>query len=271
MKYYSFFLVMVFFTVSCTGVDSGHRGVKIQYGGKTDLEQTYNEGLHSGFNWLWDDMVEYDVREQTMVQKFEFNDKNEMTTGVELALDFRLDPERVNYIHSKVTDYYVKVQKTLKSAGKEVVPQYTAAELNKFKRTEAESKLSKILEEELPDFYVQFARLQITDVDIPKAVSDLAEQTAVQLGKNKLASKKEEEKKFLANAVVAEATGKFKADSINVEAMKLKAQPKLLELRQIEAFEEFAKKGISPYGSGNVYGSETAVVKGLPGFPVGKN
>ena len=62
-----------------------------------------------------------------------------MVTKVELALDYKLDRTKVNFIHKEISDIETKILKTLKSAGKEVVPQYSAIELNITKRNEAES------------------------------------------------------------------------------------------------------------------------------------
>ncbi len=142
---------------SCETVPPGHRGVEVSWGGKTNMQEVYPEGLTWGFHWLFDDLVPYDVRQNTLVQKFEFNDKNNMVTPVEIALDYNLSPDKVNLLHTSVKDIETKIQKTLKSAGKEVVPQYSAVDLNISKRTEAEDRLAKILSEELPDFYVEFA------------------------------------------------------------------------------------------------------------------
>lgn len=252
----------VIFAVSCTTVEPGHKGVEVSWGGKTNMNVIHPEGMNMGVHWIWDDMVEYDVREKTMTHKFEFNDKNNMTTTVELALDYNVSPNQVNLLHTQITDVETKIVKTLKSAGKEVVPQYSAVELNINKRTEAEDKLSKIMSKELPEFYVEFARIQMTDVDIPKAVANLAEQTAVQLGKNELALKKEAEQIALASARVAKSKGDFEAAEFDVKTKSLMSNPKLLELKRIEVMEIWAKKGVSPYGTNNVFG-DAAVIKGL--------
>lgn len=246
---------------SCTTVDSGHKGVEVSWGGETNKNMVYPEGMDVGLHWVWDDMVEYDVREKTLTQKFEFNDKNSMVTQVELALDYRLDPAKVNLLHSEITDVETKIIKTLKSAGKEVVPQYSAVELNITKRAEAEALLGKVIAEELPEFYVEFARIQMTDVDIPKAVADLAEQTAVQLGRNELASKKEAEQKNLAAAKVAKAKGDYEAAEFDVKTKDLMSQPKLLALYMAETERVWAEKGVSPYGSNNVFGSDVSILK----------
>ncbi|CAA0186252.1 Regulator of protease activity HflC, stomatin/prohibitin superfamily [Tenacibaculum maritimum] len=263
MKRSIIILLSIISLTSCTTVESGHKGVKVFWGGETDMSKVYPEGMDTGLSWVWNDMVEYDVREKTLVKKFEFNDKNNMNTTVELSLDYNLNPDKVNILHTKITDIDSKILKTLKSAGKEVVPQYSAVELNINKRTEAEEKLSKILREELPDFYVDFARLQMTDVDIPVKVAQLAEETAVQLGRNDLAEKKEAEQTALAKAKIAKSKGEYESAQYEAKTKDILSQPKMLKLKELEIELEWAKKGISKYGSNNIFGGNTAVVKGL--------
>lgn len=252
-------LISVTFT-NCATVDSGHKGVEVSWGGETNMTTVYGEGMDGGMHWLVDDMVEYDVREKTMVKRFEFNDKNNMGTGVEISVDYNLNPDKVNLLHTKISDVETKIIKTLKSAGKEVIPQYSAVELNISKRTEAESKLAAIMAEELPEFYVEFARIQMTDVDIPDAVAKLAEETAVQLGRNELAEKKEAEKTALAKAKVAEAKGNFEAAQYDDKTKALMTKPAYLELERIKTEQMWAKKGVSPWGSNNFFGVESAAV-----------
>ena len=256
MKNVTALLIVLIFAVSCTTVDSGHKGVKVSWGGKTDLTQVYDEGMNGGVHWLWDNMVEYDVRERTLTQKFQFNDKNNMNTGVEIALDYNLNPAKVNLLHVEIKDYEVKILKTLKSAGKEVVPQYSASELNLTKRQEAEEALSRILSEELPEFYVEFARVQMTDVDIPTKIAEAAEATAKQMEFNKLALEK-----------ATEAKNNFEAAEWDAQTKDVLSKPAMLKLKELEIqelmWEGFVKHGKSPYGSNNVFGVETSIFKGM--------
>lgn len=256
-------VVLVLSFGSCTTVDSGHAGVEVSWGGETNMNTVYNEGMATGLSWIWNDMIEYDVREKTLVQKFEFHDKNNMVTHVELALDYKLNRNKVNFIHKEISDIEVKILKTLKSAGKEVVPQYSAIELNITKRNEAESKLASIISQELPEFYVVFARLQMTDVDIPLAVSKLATETAVQLGRNELAKKKEAEQTALAKAAVAKSKGLFEASEFDVKTKKLMSQPAVLRLYEAETDRRWAERGVSKYGTNNVFGASTSLFKNL--------
>jgi hypothetical protein len=253
-----FTALVALLVVSCTTVDSGHKGVEVSWGGETNLNKIYPEGMNGGLHWIYDDMIEYDVREKTMTHVFEFNDKNNMVTAVELALDYRLDPNKIQLLHTQITDVETKIIKTLKSAGKEVVPQYSAIELNIHKRNEAEQLLSKIISEELPQFYVEFRRIQMTDVDIPKAVAELAEQTAVQIGRNELALKKEAEQTALAQAKIALAKGSFEAAQYDAKTKDILSQPKMLELQRVEnerlIAEGYKTHGKSIYGENNWFG-----------------
>jgi hypothetical protein len=237
---------------SCTTVSPGHKGVEVSWGGETNMTKIYSEGMDSGIHWMWDDMIEYDVRERTMVEKFTFNDNNNMSTGVEIALDYSLDPAMVNRLHVQIADVQTKIQKTLKSAGKEVVPQYTASDLNLTKRNEAEQKLSDILSNELPEFYVKFARVQLTDVDIPTAIADAAEATAKQLELNKLSKEKAQE-----------AENNYLAAEWDAKTKDVLSKPAMLKLKELELQEEWINKWNGSFGNNNVFGGEgITILKG---------
>lgn len=248
-------IVLIAFSVSsCETVDPGHKGVEVSWGGKTNMDRVYPEGIDWGVHWLWDDLINYDVRQQTTVKDFEFNDKNNMLTGVEIALDYYLEPDHVNNIHANINGVELKIFKTLKSAGKEVIPQYTASELNLHKRVEAEQKLKEILSVELPEIFVGFARVQLTDVDIPEAIAQTAELTAKQLELNKLSFERAQE-----------AENNFKAAEWDAKTKAILSKPEMLELQRVMndkiKWEGFVKHGISPYGTGNVFGVNTPVLK----------
>jgi regulator of protease activity HflC (stomatin/prohibitin superfamily) len=250
------FALLVLVVTGCTSVDPGHKGLRVEWGGKTDIATIYPEGLHSGFSWLIDDMVQYDVRERTTVERMEFNDKNNMKTGVEVAVDYNPDPLQLGLLHTKVSDFQTKVSKTIKSAAKEVIPQYTASELNLTKRTEAEQKLSEILAKELPEFYMVFARVQLTDVDIPEAIATAAEQTAKQLELNKLEGEK---------AIAAQK--RYEAAEWDSKTKAILSKPEMLELQRIEndklKWEGFKTHGKSPYGENNTFAVDMGFFKGI--------
>jgi len=248
MKKILYLIAIVSFITSCETVSPGHKGVEVSWGGETNMKKIYDEGMHGGVHWVFDDIVEYDCREKTITNDFEFNDNKNMVTGVEVAVDYNFNPVKVNVLHTKITDVETKLVKTIKSACKEVIPSYTAVDLNLTKRGEAESRLSSILEKELPEFYLEFARVQITDVDIPKEISDQARATAKQIEKNKLAAQLAEEKTNLGNALVAEAKAKAEAAKYEAERLEAVTTPQMLKYKALEVQMEWAKQGVSPYG-----------------------
>ena len=251
-KLFSLLLIVAFtmaIGTSCSTVGSKERGVEVSFGGKANLVNTYPSGMHWGIHWLWDEMIPYDVSQQTIVEKYSFNDANNMETGVEISLDFALSPADVNKLHVNVNDWKIKLQKTLKSAAKEVIPQYTAPDLNLTKRNAAELKLAAILEKELPAFYLMFARVQITDVDIPAGIAQTAEQTAKQTELNKLA---------LSKAI--EAENNFKAAEWDAKTKDVLSQPAMLKLKELEIEQTWANKGVSKYGTNNVFGASTGIL-----------
>ena len=123
----------------------------------------------------------------------------------------------------------------------------------------------EIVSKELPEFFVEFKRCQITDVDIPDKVAQLAEDNVVQLGRNELAEKREAEEEALAKAKVAKAKGNYDAAQYDVKTKELLSRPAVLELYRAETERIWAEKGTSRYGTNNVFGSQTAVVRGLKG------
>lgn len=248
-KLFGFLLLLVTF-MSCTIVDSGHRAALVLYGEVKPIT------LEPGFHWIniFADAIEYDVREKTLTEKFEFNDKNNMLVPVEISIDYAVIGDKVNTIHSTIgkDQLDVKIVTTLSSAAKQVIPVYSGSELNLNKREEAENCLFNILEKEFPEFYVNCSRVRITDVDLPKAIAQAAEQNATQVERNNLALKK-----------VQEAKNNLEAARFDAEAKAILSQPQMLAYKKLEVEMKYAEKGISPYGTNNVFGSETAVVKGL--------
>lgn len=252
---------------ACSTVDSGHRGVEVSWGGETNMENVYDEGLQVGVHWIWDDMIVYDCREQVLVVDNNFNDANNMETGVEVALYYHPIKEKVNVLHKDIGRDYrdTKMKNIMKGALKEVIPQFTAVDLNLNSRSTAEDKLTTILTEELGSMYVQFIRVQITDVDIPKSIADAAEAKAVQLERNKLAKEKAEEQTSLGNAAKEKALADAEAMRIRAEAESkaiqtinaaLSSSPQYVQLKKVEKWD-------GSIGDNNVFGAEATIIKGL--------
>lgn len=245
---------------SCTTVDTGHEAAVISYGGQTDMTQTLPEGIHWGFDYLWNDTVEYGVREQTYNYAVTLNDKNDMQTPVELVIYYQAQKGKVNKIHSLVGPDYKdeKLKAFIASVVGKVIPQYSAQDINKFKRAEVEQKITHLLAQEAQAIYVNVPRVNFTKVGIPAGVERVATAIAVQLSNNKLATEKEAEQVALAKAKVARAQGDYDAGVLNAKTQDLLSQPKMLEKQRIDneriMWEGYAKTGKSPFGENNIFG-----------------
>ena len=253
-------IAMALTAISCTTVETGHEAAIISYGGQTNMSSTLPEGIHWGFNYLWDDTVPYVVREQTYNYSVQLNDKNDMTTPVELVVYFQAQKSKVNKLHSLVGQDYKeeKLKSFIASVVGKVIPQYSAQDINKFKRAEVEQKITQLLAKEAGAIYVNVPRVNFTKVGIPAGVEKVATAIAVQLSNNQLAEKKEAEQVALAKAKVAQAQGDYDAGVLNAKTQDLLSQPKMLEKQRIDneriMWTGYAKTGKSPFGENNIFG-----------------
>ena len=255
-----FAIIMSLTATSCTSVGTGEEAAIVSYGGQTNMSQTLPEGLHWGLNYLWDNTVPYVVREQTYNYSVQLNDKNDMTTPVELVVYFQAQKGKVNRIHSLVGQDYKdeKLKAFIASVVGKVIPQYAAQDINKFKRAEVEQKITQLLAKEAAAIYVNVPRVNFTKVGIPAGVEKVATAIAVQLSNNTLAEKKEAEQVALAKAKVAQAQGDYDAGVLNAKTQDLLSQPKMLEKQRIDneriMWSGYAKTGKSPFGENNIFG-----------------
>lgn len=244
------FLFSICVFVSCTTVDSGHRAALVEFG------KVKSEVLDEGFHmmWPWYDAVSYDVRETTIKEQFKFFDKNNMEVPVEISIDRYLMPNSVNKIQSEIGKDQVEIKElnSLSAAAMQVIPQYSASELNLSKREEAENKIFLLLKKSFPEFYVVCTRVRITSVIIPKQIADAAMANATQIEINNLSEKK-----------VIGAKNNLEAAKYDAESKAILSKPEMLALKKLEVEAIWANEGVSPYGENNVFGSETAIVKGL--------
>ena len=263
------FVTMMVTMSACSTVDSGHQGVEVSWGGETNMKTVHNEGMHGGFHWMFDNMVEYDCRQKTVIITNAFLDKDGLNIPIEAILYYNVNPTSVNKLHKEIGPDFeaTKIIPIFKAALKNVIPKYKALELNTEHRDEADAELGKMLEKELELVYCTFVRVNVTDVDIPEAISQVIVAKQKQDESNLLAEKKKLEQENLAAANIAKSKGDYEAAKYDAMTKDIMSQPKMLELKRLEIeqlkWEGFTETGNSPYGTNNIFGSETAIVKGL--------
>lgn len=255
------FLILTSLTLSlmftgCANVKTGNTGVKITYGGATDMSTTYDEGMYFGLSWLYSSLKDYETREKTLTIKGEFLDADGLTVPVEAVLYYQVDKTMVNKLHKNIGENYEerKILPAFKTALKNVIPKYRALELNTTKRSEGDKHLAELLEKELPTFYVRLIGVNIVDINIPQQISSVIIEKQAQDERNMLAEKKKLEKENLAQAQIAESKGNYEAAQFDAKTKDILSQPRMLELYKVETERIWAEKGVSPYGQNNVFG-----------------
>jgi regulator of protease activity HflC (stomatin/prohibitin superfamily) len=249
-------LSMTMMFTSCANVETGHTGVKITYGGATDMSTTYDEGMYFGLSWLYSSLKDYETREKTLTIKGEFLDADGLTIPVEAVLYYQVDKTMVNKLHKEIGENYEerKILPAFKTVLKNVIPKYRALELNTTKRSEGDKHLAEFLEKELPTFYINFKGVNIVDINIPSQISSVIIEKQAQDERNILAEKKKLEKENLAQAQIAESKGNYEAAQFDAKTKDILSQPRMLELYRAETDRIRAEKGVSEFGENNVFG-----------------
>jgi len=198
-------------------------------------------------------------------------DKTGLEVGIDVSIQYKPMDDRIGYLHKEVGKDYKNVIVTPypRNVVREITGQFTAEELYSTKRDQLQSQCEKILTEKFAEKNLILQDVLIRDVNLPKKIKDGIEAKEAQKQKNELAEKINAEKQFLATAAITEAEGVKQSKILRAqgeaEAIKLKQQ----QLRQSPQYIEFikwqgyAETGKSPYGENNVFGAETAVLKGL--------
>lgn len=249
--------------IGCTGVESGHTGVKIEMGGKTDMDQVYTEGLYTGIGWMWNNMVEYETKEQTITFSDVYLDYDGLKVPIDAVVYYRVQAQNVNKLHKEIGEDYVnrKIIPNINAAMKAVIPQYKSLELNTKYREQADAKLEDYLSKNLPEFYVDLVGVNITKVDIPSQISNQIIEKQVQDERNALAEKKKLEEENLAAARIAKADGDLEVAKREKQTRDMLSSPKMLELYRAETERIWANNGVSPFGENNVFGN-SGILKG---------
>jgi regulator of protease activity HflC (stomatin/prohibitin superfamily) len=241
---------------SCTSVDSGHTGVKLNYGSETDMNKVYEEDFYFGLNWLFDDIIEYETREKTITIQDTYLDTDGVPVPINAIIVFQVLPNNVNKLHKEIGPDYVntKIIPTVDPVLKNIVSQYKVLELNNTYRIEADSKLSEELKKEFPNFYVRFVKANFSKVDLPEQIKTQIIAKQVQDEKNLLAEKIEKENFNLGRAKLVKDSLEYEASKYVAKTKDVLSSPKMLELFEAETKRVWADKGISPFGSNNVFG-----------------
>ncbi|MFT7156401.1 MAG: prohibitin 1 [Parvicella sp.] len=250
----------VIFFMSWQDVQPGEEGfINRPYSGGVDQEKTFREGTH--FIAPWNEMITYDILQQSKTYTSTVMDKNGTNITVEVAVNYAVQKGKSATLHLEVgTNYITIIDDKSQGAIKKVIGNYNYEEVYSTKRDVLEAEMIEILKKEFAINYIDLKYVEIKDVDLPANIAEEIVNKETQKQRNLTAEQMQKEEEFLANARIAKARGdssliisaRFKAEAIALEAEQIGKNPQYIELKKWEKWDGIG----SPYGAGNVFGSE---------------
>lgn len=270
MKMIFFCSLLLLALFSCADVANGERGVVYHpWSGGLDKDKVFEEGTYFGFSWFVNDMIEYNVRQQTLHVENTLLDKNGMDVDIKMSVMFRPIPSKIGYLHEEKGPDYIETycMPVAEGALKDILGKYAAQDLLTQDREAAQSQIKALLVDYYAKNYIQCDDVILSDIDLPEAISKAIENKQVQDQKNLLAEKRKVEEQNLAAANVAKAEGEAKAKVISAKAESqyirelqsaLASNPQYVELKKIERWS-------GEFGSNNVFGGGMPFINVLGG------
>ena len=259
------FIAIIIVAMSWQDIEPGEQGfVYRPYGGGVDKENIYDEGTK--FIMPWNEMITYNVRQQSKTYDQTVMDKNGTDIRVSIAVNYSASKGDIAELHLKHGPGYISiVDDKTKGAIKNVIGRYIYEEGYSTKREALEGEIEEILLTEFDGNYIDLNYVEISDVNLPENIARQITEKETQKQRNLTAKEKQKEQEYLANARIEKARGdssliisaRFKAEAIQLEATQIAKSPQYIELKKWEKWDGVG----SPYGESNVFGSGVSILK----------
>jgi prohibitin 1 len=268
---------LIVFMASWVDVPQGSEGFMYNpYSGGVKQEKTYTEGTY--FVAPWNEMVSYNVRQQSRSYQSQVMDKNGTDITIVIAVNYSPIKSQTPKLHLKhgpafenesrvLNGGYVNfIDDKVRGAIKDVIGRYTYEEVYSTKREALEGEIEDILNKDFGGNFLQLHYVEISDVNLPGSIQDEITAKETQKQKNMKSELMKIEEKNLADARIEKARGdssllisaQFKALAIKKEAEQLKANPDYIDYIKWQGYRE---GNGSPFGTGNVFGTGTGILK----------
>ena len=262
-------LVSLFF-MSWTAVTPGEEGfIYRPYTGGIDQTNVYTEG--TVFIAPWNEMITYNILQQSRNYSSKVMEKNGMEIGIDVTINYNPMQNNTAKLHLKHGKAFESsfIDAKVRGVIKDVIGRYTYEEIYSTKREALETEMDTIFQSEFPANFISYNFCEIADVNLPDNVKVAITEKETQKQRNQKAKELEEEQEYLANAEIMKAENEKKAailraqgraEEIRLVQQQLTRSPNYIELVKWKGYAD--GKG-SPYGQDNVFGAGTSVIKGL--------
>jgi len=238
---WAFILILVFIIIlfrSAVTIDSGHAGVIYRkFGGGVDTETTYGEGFH--IIAPWNTMIEYEVRQQEVLEKMTVLSSNGLDIVLEATIWFQPKYEDLGSLHQKRGLEYIDrvIKPAVRSATRSVVGRYTPEQIYSSKRDAIQQEIQVETKKILDKQFVQLNDVLIRDVTLPPTIKGAIERKLKQEQEALEYEFRIEKAKQEAERQRIDAEGKARANRILSQSLT----DKILKEKGIEATKELSK------------------------------
>jgi len=262
-------LLLSVMSTSCTTVETGETGFMKTYSDGVDTnDNVYGDGTiwHSP----WNDVMTMNTQQQSLkYDNVPLKDANQVILVVDYAIAITLRSNKAPHMYKVHGNDYQKgyVNDVVSAAVKDVFGRFGYVDILGNKRNHVEDEITNLVKTQFAvDNYLTLNYVQVKDVQLPKniqlAINGKEEQEQI----NEKAKKKKVQETYLADARLEKARGdsslvisaNYKAEAIKITSKELAKSPAYVEYVKWNGYA--AGKG-SPYGSNNVFGSGTGILK----------
>ena len=263
-------ILLSLFFMSWKDVNPGEEGfIYRPYTGGIEQNAVYTEG--TVFIAPWNEMITYNILQQSRNYSSKVMEKNGMEIGIDVTINYNPMQNNTAKLHLKHGKAFESsfIDAKVRGVIKDVIGRYTYEEIYSTKREALETEMDTIFQSEFPANFISYNFCEIADVNLPENVKVAITEKETQKQRNQKAKELEEEQQYLANAEIMKAEGEKKAailraqgraEEIRLVQQQLTRSPNYIELVKWKGYAD--GKG-SPYGQDNVFGAGTSVIKGL--------
>ena len=158
-------------------LESGERGVLFRpFGGGLDKENIYQPGFH--VIAPWNDMIEYQVREQQLDKALKILSSNGLNIAVDITVRFNPVYDRIGSLHEKFGTNYVNslVRPEVRSSVRKILGRFTPEELYSTKRDEVQTQIQYEIDSVLAVNFIDLRATLIRDIELPGKVKTAIEE-----------------------------------------------------------------------------------------------
>ncbi len=168
--------LIIFWNRMTVTIKGGYGGVLFEtFGGGIDTTNTYGQGFH--FIAPWNNMVEYETRQQEVAENMDVLSSNGLSIKADISAWYEPEYNNLGLLHSKIGTDYVRriVIPALRSSARSVIGRYTPEQIYSTKRDAIQDEIYEEARAILDSKYVDLNRILIRSIVLPETIKSAIE------------------------------------------------------------------------------------------------